>query len=73
MKTGFGTMARKKKRKPVRIAHEISRRRRKTIEKALAEHQIEDRSEWDRNSDWGDYRFYRRLVKRGTIRTIELI
>ena len=37
-------MARKKKRKPVRIAHELSRTRRKAIEKALQEHQIEDRS-----------------------------
>ena len=48
-------MARKTKRKPVRIAHELSRTRRKAIEKALAEHQIEDRSEWDRNADWSDY------------------
>ena len=44
-------MARKKKRKPVRIAHELSRTRRKAIEKALAEHQVEDRTEWDRSSD----------------------
>ena len=58
--------------KPVRIAHELSRTRRKAIEKALAEHQIEDRTEWDRNADWSDYRFYRKLVKRGTIRTIDL-
>ena len=63
----------KQKRKPVRIARlNSSRTRRKAIEKALQEHQIEDRAEWDRNSDWGDYRFYRKLVKRGTIRTIEL-
>ena len=65
-------MARKTKRKPVRIAHELSRTRRKAIEKALQEHQIEDRVEWDRNSDWSDYRFYRKLIKKGTIRTIEL-
>ena len=65
-------MARKTKRKPVRIAHELSRTRRKAIEKALAEHQIEDRTEWDRNADWSDFRFYRKLVKRGTIRTIDL-
>ena len=65
-------MARKKKRKPVRIAHELSRTRRKAIEKALEEHQVEDRVEWDRNSEWSDYRFYRKLVKRGTIRTIDL-
>ena len=65
-------MARKKKRKPVRIAHELSRTRRKAIEKALEEHQVEDRVEWDRNSEWSDYRFYRKLVKRGTVRTIDL-
>ena len=67
-----GNMAPKKKRKPVRIAHELSRNRRRAIQKALAEHQVEDRAEWDRASEWSDYRFYRKLVKKGTIRTIEL-
>ena len=69
---GSGTMAPKKKAKPVRIAHELSRNRRRAIQKALAEHQVEDRTEWDRASEWSDYRFYRKLVKKGTIRTIEL-
>ena len=62
----------KKKGKPVRIAHELSRNRRRAIQKALTEHQVEDRAEWDRGSEWSDYRFYRKLVKKGTIRTIEL-
>ena len=66
-------MARKsKKSKRVRIAHELSRRRRKVIEKALAEHKSEDRTEWDRNADWTDCKFYRKTIKRGTIRTIDL-
>ena len=52
-------MARKsKKSKRVRIAHELSKRRRKVIEKALAEHKSEDRTEWDRNAEWADYKFY---------------
>ena len=66
-------MARKSnKLKRVRIAHELSKRRRKVIEKALAEHKSEDRTEWDRNSEWVDYKFYRKTIKRGTIRTIDL-
>ena len=44
---GSGTMAPKKKAKPVRIAHELSRNRRRAIQKALAEPQVEDRTEHD--------------------------
>ena len=61
-------MAGKKRR--VRVAHELPKTRRLAIKKALAEHESEERQEWDRTSDWGEIRFLRKRIKPGEMRTI---
>lgn len=67
-------MARRKKKtvRKVRVAHELPKRRRMAIDEAMKAHRTEDRPEWDRTSDWGDVRFYRKRIKPGTLRTIHL-
>lgn len=67
-------MAGKKKRsvRTVRVAHELPKVRKNAIEEAMKAHQTEDRPEWDRASDWGDIRFFRKRIKPGTIRTVQL-
>ena len=62
----------KKTVRKVRVAHELPKRRRMAIEEAMKEHQTEDRPEWDRTSEWGDIRFYRKRIKPGTLRTVHL-
>ena len=63
-------MAGKKRR--VRVAHELPKDRRLAIKKALEEHESEGRPEWDRSSDWGEFRFMRKRVKKGCMRTIDM-
>ena len=67
-------MAAKKPRKKakIRVAHELSKRRRNAIEQAMNAHEREDRPEWDRGADWSNIRFYRKVIKPGTMRTINL-
>lgn len=67
-------MAAKKPRKKakIRVAHELSKRRRNAIEQAMNAHELEDRPEWDRGAEWSDIRFYRKIIKPGTMRTIHL-
>ena len=64
-------MGGKKSKRPIRLAHELSRKRKVEISKALKEYESESRPDWDRDADWGDIRFYRRRIKPGTMRTIE--
>ena len=61
-------MARKKR--TVRVAHELPKSRRKSIAKALQQHSSETKHEWDRGSKWEDIRFYRKRVKVGQMRTV---
>jgi len=60
------------KRKPIRLAHELPKKRKMEISKALEQHKSEDRPEWDRDADWGEIRFFRRKIKPGTMRTVHL-
>jgi len=62
----------KVKKTKVRVAVEMPKSRRMAIEEAMASHQPEDHPEWDRGADWGDVRFYRKRIKPGTLRTVEL-
>ena len=64
-----GTDMGRKKRK-VRVAHELPKTRRLAIKKALAEHESEGRPEWDRISNWKDIRFLRKRIKKGEMRTV---
>lgn len=64
-----------KKRKAkakIRVAHELPRRRRNAIQEAMAAHKLEDRPEWDRSAKWSNTRFYRKIIKPGTMRTVHL-
>lgn len=64
-----------KKRKAkakIRVAHELPRRRRNAIQEAMAAHKQEDRPEWDRSAKWSNTRFYRKIIKPGTMRTVHL-
>ena len=64
-----------KKRKAkakIRVAHELPRRRRNAIQEAMAAHKLEDRPEWDRSAKWSNTRFYRKIIKPGTMRTMHL-
>ena len=64
-----------KKRKAkakIRVAHELPRRRRNAIQEAMAAHKSEDRPEWDRSAKWSNTRFYRKIIKPGTMRTVYL-
>ncbi len=63
-------MAGKKRR--IRVAHELSKRRRLAIKKALEKHESEARPEWDRTNDWKDIRFFRRKIKVGEMRTVHM-
>ena len=67
-------MAAKKPRKKakIRVAHELSKRRRNAIEQAMKSHELEDRPEWDRGAEWSNIRFYRKIIKPGTMRTVHL-
>ena len=60
------------RKRKVRVAHELPKRRKKLIDQALKEHRTEDRPEWDRSSAWGDIRFFRKRIKPGEIRTVHL-
>ncbi len=66
-----GFMAEDGTRKPIRLAHELPKKRRIEITKALEQHKTEDRPEWDRDAEWGEVRFYRKKIKPGAIRTVE--
>lgn len=68
------TMAAKKPRKKskIRVAHELSKRRKNAIKEAMDAHKLEDRPEWDRSAKWSSVRFYRKIIKPGTMRTIHL-
>ena len=57
-------MAGRKRR--IRVAHEMSKPRRLAIKKALAEHESENRQDWDRSADWKEVRFLRKRVKTRT-------
>lgn len=60
------------KKRKVRVAHELPKDRRLAIKKALEEHESEGRPEWDRSSDWKEFRFMRKRVKKGHMRTISM-
>ncbi|HIL65343.1 MAG TPA: hypothetical protein EYG33_04165, partial [Candidatus Poseidoniales archaeon] len=59
-----------RKKRTVRVAHELPKSRRKSIAKALEEHTSETKEEWDRGSEWKEIRFFRKRVKVGEMRTI---
>ncbi len=61
-----------KAKKKVRVAHELPKRRRNAIQEAMAAHKLEDRPEWDRTAKWTNTRFYRKIIKPGTMRTVHL-
>ena len=61
----------KTSRKKVRLAHEIPQKRRKMIEKALADHEREPHPEWDKGAEWKSFTFQRKKVEPGTFRTID--
>ena len=61
-----------KAKKKVRVAHELPKRRRNAIQEAMAAHKLEDRPEWDRTAKWTSTRFYRKIIKPGTMRTVHL-
>lgn len=67
-------MAAKKPRtkSKIRVAHELPKRRRNAIQEAMAAHKLEDRPEWDRSAKWTNARFYRKIIKPGTMRTVHL-
>ena len=58
--------------KKVRVAHELPTDRRKIIKKALEEHESEARHDWDRENEWKPVRFFRKIVKPGQSRTVQL-
>ena len=58
--------------KKVRVAHELPTDRRKIIKKALEEHESEARHDWDRENEWKPVRFFRKIVKPGQSRTLQL-
>ena len=60
----------KTSKKKVRLAHEIPQKRRKMIEKALADHEREAHPEWDKDAEWKSFNFQRKKVQPGTFRTI---
>ena len=60
------------KKTKVRVAHELPKRRKMVIQEAMDAHKSENRQEWDRTSDWGNIRLFRKIVKPGTIRTISV-
>lgn len=60
------------RKRKVRVAHELPKDRRLAIKKALEEHESEGRPEWDRSSDWKEFRFMRKRVKKGHMRTISM-
>ena len=62
----------KVKKKKVRLAHELPKRRRMAIQEALNAHKTEDRPEWDRTANWGNIKLFRKTIKTGTLRTISL-
>jgi len=61
-----------KAKKKIRVAHELPRKRKNAIQEAMAAHKLEDRPEWDRTAKWTSTRFYRKLIKPGTMRTVHL-
>ena len=62
----------KVKKKKVRLAHELPKRRKMAIQEALNAHKTEDRPEWDRSANWGNIKLFRKTIKTGTLRTISL-
>ena len=62
----------RKAKAKIRVAHELPRRRRNAIQEAMAAHKPEDRPEWDRSAKWSNTRFYRKIIKPGTMRTVHL-
>ena len=54
----------------IRLAHEIPKKRRRMIEKALADHEREAHPEWDKGAKWGAISFQRKKIEPGTFRTI---
>lgn len=61
-----------KAKKKIRVAHELPRKRKNAIQEAMAAHKLEDRPEWDRTAKWTSARFYRKIIKPGTMRTVHL-
>ncbi|RJU92197.1 MAG: hypothetical protein DWC08_04820 [Candidatus Poseidoniales archaeon] len=61
-----------KAKKKIRVAHELPRKRKNAIQEAMAAHKLEDRPEWDRTAKWTSTRFYRKIIKPGTMRTVHL-
>lgn len=61
-----------KAKKKIRVAHELPRKRKNAIQEAMAAHKLEDRPEWDRTAKWTSARFYRKIIKPGTMKTVHL-
>ncbi|MAM36488.1 MAG: hypothetical protein CL988_04905, partial [Euryarchaeota archaeon] len=61
-----------KAKKKIRVAHELPRKRKNAIQEAMAAHKLEDRPEWDRTAKWTSTRFYRKIIKPGQLRTVEM-
>ena len=56
----------------VRLAHELSKDRRKVIKEALASHKSEHKTEWDRTSGVKSHILLRKRVKPGTMRFFDV-
>ncbi len=59
-----------KKRRVIKTAHEIPKRRKRAIEEALAAHEPSNNPDWDRGAEWGPLRFMRKRIMPGTFRTV---
>jgi len=63
---------RKKKRRVIKTAHEIPKRRKRAIEEALAAHEPANNPDWDRGAEWAPLRFMRKRIGPGSFRTVHV-
>ena len=61
-----------KKRRVIKTAHEIPKRRKRAIEEALAAHEPSNNPDWDRGAEWGPLRFMRKKITPGAFRTVHV-
>ncbi len=59
------------KQKKIRVSHEMSAERKKAVKEAMKSEKL-PKPEWDRINEPSDYKFNRKRVKPGEIRTIKL-
>ena len=64
-------MAGQKKRRVIKTAHEIPKRRKRAIEEALAAHEPSNNPEWDRGAS-GAPALHAKTIAPGTFRTVHV-